>query len=156
MLGCVDRADDRGLFWDDLGEARRARGEVVDQCLELVQVPAQVPRDPHSVSVGVGDAELKGAEQAAAAGDAQRHEAELAQVLLPLSESHAFAVSQVVEDGAEPGEAAFRELQGAGDRVQDPPEDLLAGGPGSVTAPELLLRDRLLALVVVGPGRREH
>ena len=106
---------------------------------------ADVLGDADPVLVGVGEAELEGAEEARTAGDAYSHEPEFAQHLLPLADADALQALEGREYGEETLLAVVRELEGSQDCVDDSAQDELACGPGAVPFQELLDGGRLVA-----------
>ena len=74
-FGGVDGADDTRVVGDDFAEACWARGEVVGQEFEVVEVVPNVLGKSDAALVCVLEAELQGREKACAAGDAEGHEA---------------------------------------------------------------------------------
>ena len=85
--------------------------------------------DSHTVGVCFLQAQLEGSKEPSTARDADAHEAELTEHLLPFPNADALLASQHVEDLLESLLAVFREFEGALDCVDDPAKDELAGGP---------------------------
>ncbi len=119
-LGGVNGLEGRRFFGKDLGEAGRSRAEVLSEAFEVIKVVPDEGGDADAVGFGFGDAQLEGAEEARAAWDANAHEAELAQVLLPLAQADTVLATKVIEDFLEAKMVVRWELDGAQDHVEDP------------------------------------
>jgi hypothetical protein len=155
-FGGIDRLKSGGLLGEELGEACWAGAEVLREAFEVIQVVADELGDAHTVRLGFGDAQLEGAKEAGASRDTNAHEAELAEVTLPLSKADAVLAAEVVKDGLEAQVAVGWELEGAEDCVEDPAEDELAGVPGAVSLEELLDGGGLIATLVADVGLVQH
>ena len=89
--------------------------------------------------------------QPPAARDGEHHTAQLANELLPDPDGGAATMPrELVEEGTEALVAVGRELDGAGDRVDEPAQDDLGRLPGAVAFPQFFLRNGVAAKVVVG------
>jgi hypothetical protein len=98
----------------------------------------QVRGDPYSVSIHMGEAQLKGTKQPGRAWYRRRHEPELTEDALPLLNADPAPVPQVVEYVQHTKAAAWGELDGAPCGIQHPPKDLLPLAPATITFAQLL------------------
>ena len=95
----IMRADQSGLVRDNLGEASRTGGEILDQSLEGGQVRTNrwVHADP--TFVGLGQSQLQNAEEALATRDAYGGKSELAEQAHPYLLADALLSLQGFEEG---------------------------------------------------------
>ena len=99
--GCIIRTDDRGLFWDHLRYAGGPGAQVVCEALEVVEVGSDVLGDFDAPVPRLRESQLEGTEETRTAGDADGHEAELADNLLPLTDAHSALPTEGLEDAVQ-------------------------------------------------------
>jgi hypothetical protein len=104
----------------------------------------------------MGQGELELGEESPATGDAEDHAPELAQETVPGLGRKAFGALDSGQDGEEAGLAVGREFDGQGQRVNNPPEELLPRRPASVAFGEFLEGDGFSAEGVSGAIGPEH
>jgi hypothetical protein len=100
--------------------------------------------DTYTVSIGMEDAGLKGAEKSTPARDSQYHAAQFAEGLLPLFEGDAFATAQIIKNGTETFVAMRGQCQGLVGGVDEPSKDDFRRAPAAVTFQQLFDGDRFL------------
>ena len=151
-LGGVSGAQDSRLVRHDFAETCGARAEAEREGFEVVQVGADVLVDPNAMVVGALEAQLEGAKEAGAAGDAKGHKAKFTEEFLPPLDTDALVVPEGVEDCVDARKAVWWELELLLEDVEDPAEDELAGRPGAVAFEELADGEWWLAFGVCRVG----
>ena len=143
-------------LWDQLREVCRPGAEAGRQASELMEVVTEMAVDPDPVGPGAVQGCLHDAQEACGAWDAHGDEAEAAQDALPFVVSDAATPLELFEEVGELFLAVVRKLDGLSQRVDHPPQQDLAGGPGSVALPQLFEGHGLVAMGFVWLWSREH